>query len=268
MDLDVVAKRLEPVDFRDSDEIDSLLGSDRDPTLGLSLQADRFQQGQKTRLDSGAAVGLPQSSQRMFHRPGEPRPGERLEQVVDRVHLEGTQCECVIRGDENDRGRGGGIELFQHCKAIHFRHLDVEEYERRPESADHLQRFIAVASLADDSYLSKSGEQSPDAFARQGLVVGDQRSDRVHRARSDLPPLRGTVTITSAPEPWRPLNARRLADPYNCSSPSLVFHRPMPSAPECDPSPAPSSATVICTESPTARARMAIVPAPARREIP
>src|SRR5229473_2860358 len=112
MDLDVIAERLEPIDFGDSDEIDPLLGSDRDPALSLSLRADRFQQRQKTRLDSGAAVGLPQSSQRMFHRPGEPRPGERFEQVVDRVHLEGAQCECVIRGDENDRGRGSGIELL------------------------------------------------------------------------------------------------------------------------------------------------------------
>src|SRR6266852_1166519 len=268
MDLDVVAERLEPIDFGDSDEIDSLLGSDRDPALSLSLRADRFQQGQKTRLDSGAAVGLPQSSQRMFHRPGEPRPGERFEQVVDRVHLEGAQCECVISGHENDRGRGGGIELFQYGKAIHFRHLDVEEYERRPEIADHLQRFIAVASLADDDRLGKSGEQSPDAFARQRLIVGDQHSHRVHRALSDFPPFRGTVTITSAPEPWRPFNARRPADPYNCSSRSLVFDNPMPSATEGDSSPAPSSATVICTESSTPRARIAIVPAPARREIP
>ena len=54
---------------------------------------------------------------------------ERLEQVVDRVDLEGAHGVRVIRRDE-DRGRQDlGTERLQHLEAIDLGHLHVEEHE-------------------------------------------------------------------------------------------------------------------------------------------
>src|SRR5215472_1675369 len=267
MYFDVIAGRLEPIDFSDANEVDSLLRSDGDSALGFLLRTNRFQQRQKTRLDS-RAVRLLQPPKHVLHRSAETSSGEWLEQIIDRMHLECAKGEGVIRSDENHRRRGRRIELLQDLEAVHLRHLYVQKHQRRPRLADHLQRLLAVLGLAGDLHLREFRQQCSDAFARKRLIVGDHGRYLRHRTLSGSRPARGMVTTASAPEPGCPLSTSPPRAPYSCSRRRRLFDKPTPSGTPSEAMPAPSSETMIWRESASPRARMTILPAPARRAIP
>ena len=54
---------------------------------------------------------------------------ERLQQVIDRVDVEGFQRELIIGGDENDYRHWFALDGFQHAEAVQFRHLNIEKDE-------------------------------------------------------------------------------------------------------------------------------------------
>ena len=54
---------------------------------------------------------------------------EWLQQVIDRMRVEGAHRVLVVGGDENDGGTG--LDQLQHFEAVELRHLDVEEEQVR-----------------------------------------------------------------------------------------------------------------------------------------
>src|SRR5262245_40320344 len=71
--------------------------------------------------------------------------GHRLQQVVDRVHLEGLERVLVEGGDEDDRLLPP--DQLEHLEPRELRHLDVEEHEVGLQLRDRLHRLEAVAAL-------------------------------------------------------------------------------------------------------------------------
>src|SRR5262245_66205914 len=114
MDFDVIAGCFQPVDLRDANEIHSLLGVNRHALTGAPFGSDRLQQGEDSRAVTTAV--LRQLAQGVIHCPSEPASGERFEQVVDGVKLEGTQRKRIVRRDENHGWGSLRVELLQYGK--------------------------------------------------------------------------------------------------------------------------------------------------------
>ena len=93
------------------------------------------------------------------------RPRERLQQIVDRLHLEGADRVLVVGGREHDVRRRPR-ERLQHLEAVHARHLHVEEDEVGLPLLDHLQRLDAVGRLADHLDAAELARGSPSSRSR------------------------------------------------------------------------------------------------------
>ena len=104
------------------------------------------------------------------------RPCERLQQVIDRLHLEGTDRILVVSGGEDDVRRRRA-ERLQDLEAVHARHLHVEKYEIRSPLGDQLNRFHAVRRIADHVDVAELGEEPAQAVARELLVVDHERAN-------------------------------------------------------------------------------------------
>jgi hypothetical protein len=75
------------------------------------------------------AAGAPERRTRPPERFPESVGVERLEQVVEGVHLEGPHGVLVVRGDEHDGRHVPRPYLGEHAEAVELRHLYVEKHE-------------------------------------------------------------------------------------------------------------------------------------------
>ena len=89
-----------------------------------------------------------QPRQRAGHGGVEARAAERLEHVVERVHLERAHRMLVERGHEHHAARHVLAQRFEHAEAVPARHLHVEEQEVGPEPPHQLHRLLARRRLA------------------------------------------------------------------------------------------------------------------------
>ena len=105
------------------------------------------------------------------------RAREGLQQVIDRLHLEGADRILVVcRREHHVRRRRA--ERLQDLEAVHARHLHVEKHEIRSRLGDQLQRFHAVCRIADHVDVSELGEKPPQAVAGELVVVDEERANR------------------------------------------------------------------------------------------
>ena len=68
---------------------------------------------------------------RALQRLAEPLAVERLQQVVERAHLERPQRVLIVRGDEDHERHALAADRLDHLEPVHLRHLDVEEHQIR-----------------------------------------------------------------------------------------------------------------------------------------
>ena len=107
---------------------------------------------------------------RALDRLTKPRAIDRLQQIVDGVHLERLNRVLVVGGDERDEREPILPDQTDDAQAVDFRHLQIEQREIRPLLFDQRDRLRAVLRLADDFH-----------------VVTPLQQGREHRARG-LPP--------------------------------------------------------------------------------
>ena len=62
-------------------------------------------------------------------RAAEPIAIERLQQVIERRHLERLNGVLIVCGYENDDRATLGIELLQNSEPVQLRHLHVQEHQ-------------------------------------------------------------------------------------------------------------------------------------------
>ena len=119
----------------------------------------------------------PGSCQRL----GQALRAERLQQVVDRVHLKGLDRVLVVGGDEDHRCLAA--DQLENVEAIEFRHLDVEEEQIGLLFGDGLHRLEAVAALGNHLDIGMLPEQLSQQRPRQLLIVHDDHPQRHFRRR-------------------------------------------------------------------------------------
>jgi hypothetical protein len=84
---------------------------------------------------------------------GEPRGIDRLQEVVERVQLEGLHRELVVGGREDDV-RHGRLERLEELHPGLPGHLDVEEEEVGLERRHLLAGLLGLRGLARDLWIS------------------------------------------------------------------------------------------------------------------
>jgi pimeloyl-ACP methyl ester carboxylesterase len=116
---------------------------------------------------------------------GKPRRAHRLEEIVERVELEGLDGMLVVRGDEDHGRRVLEIrEMAREFEPVHARHADVEEQHLRAARRQPLEGFDAVACLTHYRARQFGGDilqELAQPLARGRLVVGDEDADHARR---------------------------------------------------------------------------------------
>ena len=109
---------------------------------------------------------------------------ERLQQVVERVHLERAERVLVVGGDEDDRRHLLGTDGLDDAEAVDTGHLHVEEHQVGHLVLNRRDGLRAVAALAHHFDVVLLLQQRQHALARDRLVVDDQGSDPAHATLS------------------------------------------------------------------------------------
>ena len=101
---------------------------------------------------------------------------ERLEQVIDGMHLESPHSVGVVGGHENH----GEIatDQFQNFEAVELGHLHVEEEQVGLALGGGLHGLEAVGALRDNLDFKMIGQHFPQQIAGQFFVIDDHYSHR------------------------------------------------------------------------------------------
>ncbi len=122
---------------------------------------------------AGAAFDLlPGARDRLL----EPIAVERLEQIVERVNVEGAQRVRVVGGDEDHERHARRADGLDDVEPAVARHLHVEEDEIGLQFLDRGNRRHAIGALRDDVHAGFAGEQRSQPLARERLVIRDENT--------------------------------------------------------------------------------------------
>src|SRR6185437_5055749 len=211
---------------------------------------------------------------RTSQRLSKPLRLDRLEEIVDRVDVEGLDGVLVVRGDEDDGRQPIGRDGVEHLEAVEVGHLHVEEYKVGAVLEDRFDRFAASAALTNDRHARHVTEQRANAFPGKGFIVDDEGAHRLHV----VPPLRcaergsgGEVLrgiVSRTVNPPSPISSNPPRPPYNRLSRSRVFARPIPLPGVVAWSPGPSSDTSSWSAVPLRRPDTATWPTSGRSAMP
>jgi hypothetical protein len=218
--LHVVVGRLDPVDRvgRHEHRAVSLAHHEAaherpDGLLALLEQVEQALLDRSRAVRAKVLLGPPQ-------RRAEAVVVERLEQVVERVHLEGAQRVLVVGGDEHDDRHRARSDRLHHVEAAHLRHVHVQEHDVGPRARHQLLGLRAGAG-PDHGDLRIAGQVELHGLAGQRLVVDDEDADQACSSSN------GRIRLATTPpralrsvKVWRP--------PYSCSSRARVLSSPMP----------------------------------------
>lgn len=180
--------RLDPVDVLRTDDVEDSLF----PLVHDEFVADLFgalaKLSQKCRdrlVRASSAAVLLDARARMLERMEEALVGERLPEVVQRVHLERALEVLVISSHEDHVWTRFRFERFENRESVEFRHLDIEEHEIRRFLLDRPERFEPVRAFAQHLHVMGPIQQRSNAFAAETFVIDDERADR-RRSRKIL----------------------------------------------------------------------------------
>jgi len=70
-----------------------------------------------------------------------------------------------------------GADRRDRVHAVLARHLQVDQGDVGPQAAEQVDRLEAVGRLAHHPHIWLAADHGRDAFAHQGMVVGDQDVD-------------------------------------------------------------------------------------------
>ena len=160
MQADIVAFGVDPPDFgsRNADQFAAM----RDPQF----------------LEPGTvgAFAVTASCDRAGHSAFEPLGLDRLEDVIDRLEVEGFDRVIVMCGDEDDRGALCLVgERLRNRHAIDFGHRHVEQHEIGLQRLDQPQGLRPVARRSDHLQFADLRADDLHAFDRKRFVIDDKR---------------------------------------------------------------------------------------------
>ena len=108
---------------------------------------------------------------------------DRLQQVVERMHLEGAHGVTVVGGDKNGQRQSALLlQRLHYAEAVDFGHLDVEEDQVWLLALDSGDGRAAVTALGHDFQVGFFLQQAAQTPAGKGFVVAKQYSNRHGRS--------------------------------------------------------------------------------------
>ena len=151
------------------------------------------------RLAQSCARGIVAANREAIERGMQPLGHDRLQQVVDGVHLEGRDGMVLVRGREDDQGVRR--QPFSDLEPAQPRHVDVEEDDVDRVGGELRESLRRVRSATDDCDAAARLQQASETLERERLVVDEERTQK----RGHAPGLvRGSETVTSVPPSRRP----------------------------------------------------------------
>ena len=125
--------------------------------------------------------------------------------VGERVRVERTQRVLVERGGEDQRGHVVSSQGLDHAKAVQARQLQIQHEQIGAQGTDGVDRFQPVRTLRDEREIGVTLDGTPEAEARERLVVDRHDADRaiLHAAPRVVSPLRGAGAGAAGAEPTR-----------------------------------------------------------------
>ena len=99
---------------------------------------------------------------------------EWLEQVVERVDVEGAQRVVIEGGHEDDERHARGADGLDDLESAGAGHLDVEKDQVRLQASDGVDRLGAGGALGHEFQPVFGREERAQPLAGQRLVVGDE----------------------------------------------------------------------------------------------
>jgi len=116
---------------------------------------------------------------------------ERLQNVIDGVHVEGADCVLIVGRGKHDlrqrlrlacdkTGRPCLVafeQLLNYGKSVEAWHLHVEKHQVGMMLLDQLDGLNAVSALSDDVYVADRVEQVFELVASQLFVIDNERRD-------------------------------------------------------------------------------------------
>src|SRR5689334_16469040 len=102
---------------------------------------------------------------------------KRLEQVIEGADLKRLERVLVISGHkDNHRQRLSG-EMLQRLKAVHLRHLHIEENQIGRQRANARYCLRAITAFFDEFDVRVAFEQDAEVTPRQRLIINNNGSD-------------------------------------------------------------------------------------------
>ena len=86
------------------------------------------------------------------------RPGDGLEQIVQRIHFESVHGVLVIGGGENKKRKPGFLleQLLDHSEAVQARHLHVEKDQVGIQVSNEAHRLESIPTLPHNLDIGKT----------------------------------------------------------------------------------------------------------------
>ena len=182
----VVPCGVHPVDFVRADEEDPAARFHDQPIRRMGLVRLEILHHREEPLAEVAGALAFQPLARAIQRAQEPRAVERLQQVVERVDLEGPQRVLVVGRREDHHRDALRREGAYDAKPIHDGNLHVEEHELGLEPLDGRERLGAIRTLPHDLDVGLLLQQREHALARHRLVVDYQGANLGHGRSTPL----------------------------------------------------------------------------------
>ncbi len=173
----VIPVRLRPIQLRGLAEDDLAgRGADGKALEMLRAFAQRADQLRDARI---TPAGRParQLRPRAIDGPGKAIGVKRLEQIIQRVHLEGAQRVLIERRHEHHHRRRVRVELLQHREAVAARHLHVEKENVGPHAAHGGDRLGAALAAGHHLAIALRAQQRFHPRPGQGLVIGNHNAE-------------------------------------------------------------------------------------------
>src|SRR5690242_19362996 len=102
---------------------------------------------------------------------------ERLEQVVEGVHLERTHGILIVGGNKDDIRSRFAVERFQHFEAAQLGHLDIQKDEVGLQGLDRVYCFTTIRALRDNLDVRIISKHLANHLTSERFIVDDQRTN-------------------------------------------------------------------------------------------
>src|SRR5262249_26140286 len=123
---------------------------------------------------------------------------DRLEQVVNRGHLETAHGVFVVGRDEGDERHPALFKQSHDPEGGYFRNLPIEQSPGRAGLAHQFNRLRTGPRLADQSRVVKPAQHRGEKRTRRAFIVGDHDAQSVVHPSSLLVVSAATATAPPA----------------------------------------------------------------------